>query len=392
MIVQLKTIEELKREFLISFRNNCGDKVTKVMPNSVINGFAYGISKLVQKINRDAASIESKLFPEYANSTLLDEISQREGVPERNVASKSTALLLFIADENTVYSLGTQVKSANGVTFTTLSELTIDANGFGFVFAESSLAGINQNVEANSINIMVSLPPIGHESVTNPVRTIGGADIESDFNYKYRILNAQNIFSKNTNAFYEALVRNFDSNVLRVISRNVNRIDNRFEMILVKNSGADFNSNELNNIKTQIKDYLPYSDYGDNTIILSNVTWQYIDIYAPIKLESGYVLSDILKQMQINVVNYLDMNSWEFGKKVDWDVLLQLCYNVEGVRDIDDVSFIPNTDIIVSGFSLPRLRDFTIKDLVSNTIIGRTDTPVSWLYRKENVYDIKYII
>lgn len=392
MIIKLKTIEELKKDFLVAFRNNSGDKVTKISPTSIINGFAYGTSKIVQKINSDAALLETKLFPEYASGSYLEDISNREGYPVRGSASKSSVILLFKGENGTVYPLGTQVKSASGVIVETKLELTLGLNKFGYVLAESTLTGSDQNIENNTLNILVSTAPAGHISVTNTVRASGGTDVESDYNYKKRILNSNNILGKNTVAFYEALIRYVNSDVLRVTNEISNRVDNRFNLLLVKNSGADFTTQELTDIKNEIMQYVPLSDYGDETFIISNLEYTYFDMYVPLKLKSGYILENVLTQMQININNYIDLNKWEFGDNVLWEYLLSICLNTEGIKEIDEANFIPMKDIEVTNSSLPRLRNFSVKNLLTDDVINQINTPQMWNYNKEQSYNIQYMV
>lgn len=378
MLVKVKTIEQLKQEFFFSLRNNCGDKITKITPLSVTNGFAFAISKIVQKLNKDAAMIEAKLFPETANSTVLDNIASREGVPGRRSSSGSSTVLLFFGALATVYPAGTQVRSIGGVIFETLEELTLSFHRFGFVLAESTTVGSSVNVSPNTVTELVAAPPAGHTSVTNPFRAIGGRDQESDYDFRNRLLQAENIISKNTEAFYEALVYNVTEDILRVHSRGLKTFDDTFELIVVKNNLADYDAGELAAIKNGILNSVPLSDYGDTKISVANIDWTYIDMYIPIRLISGYNLEDVAVQMQAELATFIDLSRWRFGEKVEWDDLLEVCKNTEGVQEIYDRDFLPRVDKTVGEHSLPRIRQFTIKDIPSDTTFGNVFTPAFW--------------
>lgn len=379
MLIKVKTIEELKQEFIISLRNNCGDKITKVSDLSVTNGIAYGLSKIVQKINKNAAQIESKLFPEKANSTALDDIASRQGIPSRRGASASSVVLLFKATPATVYPINTQVQTPSGIVFTTQAELVINSNGYGFVLGNSTTTGQETNVNANNITILNGTPPAGHESVTNPVKAINGRDIESDYDFRKRLINAEHILSRNTEAFYEALILNDNEEVLRVFTRGSDAVNKAFELILVRNNLGEFSAGELSDIKDGIINNLPLSDKNTTKVNVKNVEFQYIDLYVPLQLKSGYTLDEVIVNIQIEMTTFLDLRKWEFGEKVEWDDLLQICKEAEGVKTVIDKDFSPRIDIQVDSKKLPRLRAFTIKDVDTDTTVGEAFTNSFWI-------------
>lgn len=378
MLVQVKTTEQLKQEFIISLRNNCGDKITKVTPLSVTNGFAFGLAKIVQKINKDSAMIEAKLFPENANSTILDSIASREGIPGRRSSSKSSVVLLFRGTSGTTYPAGLQVRSVDGVIFELKAELVLGTHRFGYMIAESTTFGISTNVSPNSITEMVATPPVGHTSVTNPYRAVGGRDVETDYDFRNRLLQAENIISRNTEAYYEALLYTANEDVLRVHSRGLKSFDDTFEIIVVKNSLADFSAGELSDMKTAILNSIPLSDYGTAKISVANISWTYVDIVVPLKLKSGYTLDEVLPEMQILVSNFVDISKWQFGEKLQWDDLLEVCKKTIGVEEVYDDLFTPNSDVLIPEHSLPRIRNFAVRDVVTNTTLGEVTTPSFW--------------
>lgn len=378
MLVQVKTTEQLKQEFIISLRNNCGDKITKVTPLSVTNGFAFGLAKIVQKINKDSAMIEAKLFPENANSTILDSIASREGIPGRRSSSKSSVVLLFRGTSGTTYPAGLQVRSVDGVIFELKAELVLGTHRFGYMIAESTTFGISTNVSPNSITETVATPPVGHTSVTNPYRAVGGRDEETDYDFRNRLLQAENIISRNTEAYYEALLYTANEDVLRVHSRGLKSFDDTFEIIVVKNSLADFSAGELSDMKTAILNSIPLSDYGTAKISVANISWTYVDIVVPLKLKSGYTLDQVLPEMQILVSNFVDISKWQFGEKLQWDDLLEVCKKTTGVEEVYDDLFTPNSDVLIPEHSLPRIRNFAVRDVVTNTTLGEVTTPSFW--------------
>ena len=381
MLTKLYTIDELKQQFFIGMRNNCGDKITKISTLSVINGFTYAISKLVQHVIKSAAQIEAKLFPASANQIALSDIALRDGVSAQRGANGSSVVLLFIANSGVYYPAGTLINSTNGIVFVTLADLTIESNGYGYVLANSNTQGFVTNVLANSITLYSGTPPTGHISVTNPFMAIGGVDIESTYDFKNRIMNVVFLLSRNTESFYESLIVNSNSNVLRIYTKSSNSIANinTFEITLVKTDLGIFSDVDILSIQNAIFDYLPLSDRDNVKINLMNIDYTYFNIYVPIRLTSGYTLLQVATAMQDSLSSFLDLSQWQFGQQVYFDDILEICRNTDGVDAIIDTNFIPLNDIIVSANSLPRINLFTIVDVISNTIIGVPLTNPMWI-------------
>lgn len=392
MIVETKTIEQLKNEFNICFRNNCGDKVTKFSDLSVINGFSFALSKIVQKVIKSAAQIESKLFPESANGTALDDIASRQGIPARRAKSKSSVVLLFKASEGTTYPINTQVKTASGIIVSTQSELVINSNGYGYVLAESTTYGIEANVLANTLVTLVATAPVGHTSVTNPMRAIGGADEESDYTFRNRLINGEHILSRNTEAFYEALIINSNSNVMRINMSGLDIVNKSFEVVLVKNSLADFTNEEIDAIKEDIIDNLPMSDRNLVKLNVSSINYEAIDLFIPLRLTAGYTLANVLRDIQINLATYLDLTRWDFGKTVSWADMYEIIRHTEGVYEIIDTFYSPKKDVLVGSNSLPRIRQVTIKNVDTDEQIGESFTNAFWIRDNSENYFFNQII
>lgn len=387
MLIKNKTIEELKTEFISSLRSNCGDKITKVLPDTVFNGLAFAISKITQKIIKSAAQIEARTFPELANNSTLDQIASENGIPVRYSASKSMVVLLFYAADTTFYASGFQVKNSDGIVFETKKDLTVNENEFGFVVSESLTTGSVNNVEANTLTIPVTTAPVGHVSVTNTFKAINGRDQEAYRDYQNFILNIENILSKNTEAYYDALVRNFNREIIKVYSEVVIGEINSFNLYVVKNNAADLSSGELTTLKNQI---VPYTPLSDNKFNILNVVYTDFDMIVPVRLITGYILADVLKDMQVNIQDFMNLTNWDFGQKLQWDDLLEVCKNTEGIEEVFDSGFYPNSDIQISDGSLPRLNNFTIENVDTGTTIGKSNIP-SLSIRIEDPYESKLL-
>jgi hypothetical protein len=86
----------------------------------------------------------------------------------------------------TVIPLGFACQTANGIVFNTTEQVTI-TGGVAIANAEANIAGVNGIVSENSIVEIVN-PLAGVTSVNNPLPSFGGLPIESDLDFRTRIL------------------------------------------------------------------------------------------------------------------------------------------------------------------------------------------------------------
>lgn len=381
MIIKVKSIEELKNEFLLAITNTT-NKVTKILPTSVLNGIAYGFAKLTQKINKEAALIESKLFPEYAIGTDLDDIALREGIPARLTATKSTVVLVFTVDISSgdvIIKAGSVVSGYNNINFETDTDLIItqaEGSGIGYVFASSQQTGKNNNVGAYSINRVVSLA-FGSsninkiQAVTNPSSAINGFDNESDYDFRKRILTMSGIIGTNTYENYLYYIQYFQPEVLRIKTTAISLSKGTFEIFVVKRNAGYFNNSELNDLKNNIISYLPLRDANIFTFNISNVLYKEFDVYAKVYIDGSRTLLQIAQDWSIAINNYINHKEWPFGKKVDHEMLMSMLQDVQSVLDIDDDSFEPRRDVFVKANSLPKLRSIVLYNAETGQILDK---------------------
>lgn len=187
MRVKIHSTDDLKELFLGTLLNNT-DKVSKVSKHSTLSGVGYGVAKIGNKVLKEVALLESRIFPSFARGTDLDFAGGEIGVSPRFSASGSSTSLRVVADTNTTYTASVNTFSGtHGVIFEmTTDSVTVDSNGFAFIPVRSQTTGSDTNVSANSITKVTSAP-IGHKSVTNDFIPMGGRDIEDDMSFRARI-------------------------------------------------------------------------------------------------------------------------------------------------------------------------------------------------------------
>lgn len=170
---------------------------------------ALEISRLWDAIGTEMVAA---MFPAYAWGTYLDEHGITVGLVRKNWVPAAGSVT-FTGTAGTFIATGTQVAApqaapdADPVTFTTNVGVTIPGGGSIDVPVTAVTPGSAGNVAANSITILLS--PVGDDThsisaITNPLASTGGADVESDEDFRTRILLAfQGAQGSGTVADYE---------------------------------------------------------------------------------------------------------------------------------------------------------------------------------------------
>jgi hypothetical protein len=163
-------------------------------------------------------------------------------------------------------------------------------------------------------------------------------------------------------------------------------------LAIVTQNGIDLTNSELDNLLASTKQFFAITDlnkFGELIgLKLINATWYYVGdplrdnsgtgIDFRVQLWDGYNPDTVRKNIQVNISKYLDFRFWEYGQKVEWDNLLQIVKNTEGVRYVPDNFFYPNYDEIVPVNQLPRVKKFIMRDIAGNIIAdtGNVLSPV----------------
>lgn len=391
MITKLIPIQELKQMFLEIFLNKT-DKVNDVSEESVLNGIAYGVGKVGQKCLVNQAIVEGHIFPETAYGTYLDELAKIWGVSPRFGAAGSSTYLRLVGDEGTTYMAATQTfTSASGVTFSLESDVVIGVNGYEYAKVSCDQVGLATNVDPLSIN-RVNPIPTGHIACTNEYRATGGRDEEDDDLFRIRIKESVNQLARTTLSYLEQVFMKINNNVLRLHKGGVDG-DGKFNLIVVSVNGQDFTETEFNEILMKSEEYLSLSELM-NTISgyalkLNNVNWLPVDIEFRAEIDPAYDQEQVRRDIQIQMGKLFDYRFWNYGNKVEWDDLLFVAKNVDGVRYVSDTHFFPHADINVPEYRLPRIRGFVMRDLDGNIIEDNGGVLSSFYYPNEPDYSFQ---
>ena len=87
-----------------------------------------------------------------------------------------------------------------------------------------------------------------------------------------------------------------------------------------------------------------------------------------VDIDPAYDQAIVRRNIAIQMNKLFDYRFWKYGDKVEWENLLYVVKNVEGVRYVPDTHFYPHADINVPRYQLPRIRGFILRDLNGNVI------------------------
>lgn len=370
MITKITSVAELKQIFLEIFLNKT-DKVTDVGSESVLNAVAYATAKMAQKCLVNQSVVEGHLFPDTAYGDYLDNIAALRGISPRFSAMGSSTYVRITAIKGTTYYKDPiTLISTNGTVFKLQNDVTIDDNGYAYVQVKSNNVGATTNVDPLTINKVTPMPQ-GHINVTNEYRATGGRDNEADDLFRQRIKDSVNQLARTTLSYLEQVFMKINPRVLRLIKNGIDA-DGKFNLIVVPTNGVDFAEEEFNDILSKSQEYLSLvevlNETNDFKLKLNNVSWLPVDVEFRVDIDPAYDTDVVRREIQIQMSKLYDYRYWKYGDKVEWDDLLQVVKQVDGVRYVPDTHFFPSNDINVPKYRLPRLRAFIMRDLNGNII------------------------
>lgn len=372
------TISFLKNLWIEVFLNKT-DKVTDITDNSVLNGVAFGNAKVAQKAIKDIAIVEAQIFPETAAGEFLDRSAALFGVTPRFGALGSSTYVRVYAEPGTYYEAGTNVfVSKDGVRFQIEESVLVGETGYAYIKVRSEAIGAFTNVDANSI-LTVTPIPNGHYECTNEYYAVGGRDTESDDMFRRRILNAQNMQATATLEKLTQVFQNIDNRILKIVYVGIME-DSFIHIQVATQNGQTLSVVELDYILNQAA---PYFGFGDMAVLgnlvgvkLENARWYEVGGETGVdfrcELEAGADVATVRRNIQVAMTKYLDWRYWDSSKKVEWDDLLDIVKNADGVKYVSSENFNPSVDASVPQFMLPRIKKFVMRDLTGSVIMDET--------------------
>jgi uncharacterized phage protein gp47/JayE len=158
---------------------------TDVSPTSPDGQWARAEARAFDELwqEMEAAFYQTRISS--ADGINLDEVGSLRGV-RRNDETKAVVGMTFSGTPSTTVPAGTIVATQQGIQFSTLIEAEIGGGGTVSIQAQALEAGFAGLVTAGAVSILVTTVA-GVTSVTNPLPSTSGRDVEGDPDYRSRI-------------------------------------------------------------------------------------------------------------------------------------------------------------------------------------------------------------
>ena len=328
--IRPQTSVERKLLFMETLINLADGKVTKVSPNSVLDGVSGGVSKIAGKAEKDIILAISQLFPDSTSGAQLDQVALNFGVANRFGSSGSSVYLRVVADPGTIYNQTLHIfQSTSGIQFQLEdSSFIVGSYGWGYIKVRSLVSGKQSNVGPLTIT-QVTPAPVGHKYVINEVQAIGGRDLETDEVFRVRIKDGANILARGTLAMLEQKFISINSKVLKCYYNGITSTG-KVRISVVTQNGMDLSNVELDQLLVESKDYLTLTEmkpFGTQSIgvELVNINWQTFDISFRLDYDVSVNVDDIRVEIQTKISKYIDFRFFDPAKqRVEWDNLLEI--------------------------------------------------------------------
>jgi len=272
---------------------------------------------------------------------------------ERRPATRSSTVLtvtLYMPHETFTIPKGTRFATAEGITFATVTNVTVDAiDTTKDLLVVCTTAGSLGNVPANSITTMVDYIE-GIQSVTNPAVTTNGRNMESDANRKARFVNYIRSLGKGT---LEAL-RYALSTIPEISSVSISESLPGIVKIYISTINDEV-SPEV--IEKAIEVIEKYRAAGIKTFI-STVTRIPVNVSIRVGLTSLENSSNLEDQIKTGIINYL--NSLAIGEDLLPNNLMGFVFSLNRSRIRTVTVLTPTERLIVTPYSIVRAGTVTV--------------------------------
>ncbi|MCY8813686.1 baseplate J/gp47 family protein [Bacillus atrophaeus] len=194
---QRKTYSDLVDDMEDKAREQFGEDVntsSRTPLGIILRIFAWFLSGLWDVSER----VYNSGFVSKSEGVQLDRLGSNNGIL-REPASESYVTLSFTGEPGHVVEEQTQFATESDIYFEVLEAVQLNSKGEGTAQAISLEKGIDNNVAANTITIQAE-PSENIFTVTNPEKSAGGSDIETDSEFRVRIKRSIEGSSASTNS------------------------------------------------------------------------------------------------------------------------------------------------------------------------------------------------
>ena len=178
---------------------------TNVSPRSFWGTLARVLAKIAVNVDQNGENVHDSGYIQQSTGVNLDRVGGNYGLM-RKQAEAASVTLSFTGTAGYVIPTGTIFMDDKGNEFYTVDDCQLDANGLGNTIVVSSELGAQYNVDAGTI-VNQQSPVEEIATVTNADAAEGGQDMETDLDFRSRLLLASNSNESGTiNGIYTALM------------------------------------------------------------------------------------------------------------------------------------------------------------------------------------------
>ena len=294
----------------------------------IIGSVAYELANIYDTELND---ILNKVFVTTATGENLDKVGADYGISRRQ-ASQAIVNLVIEGTQGAI--INQNVKATyNNLVYTVQEYKVIGSSGIATVKAKCETYGTIGNVPANTITEFVT-NYAGLTSVNNPNAAYNGFDVESDDDYRARIILYLAEDATNCN---EAQYKQWALDVIGVKTAVIKGA----ETVGAGNVGVYISSQTgtvTQELINAVKEYIESKQFINATLIVQSLSYVEMDVDATIVLKTGYTINDVGEEFTQAFSDYLETVT----NVVSYFKVSDLLYACSGVEDV--ISYTLNGD------------------------------------------------
>lgn len=313
----------------------------------IIGSVAYELANIY---DTELDNIADRVFVSTATGEDLDKVGADYGIARR----QSSAAIVYLEIQGVERAIVNQnIKAVyNNLVFTVQEYKVIGSSGKVTVKAQCETLGTIGNVAANTITEFLTTYQ-GLTSVNNPAAAYNGFDIESDDDYRARIILYLSEDATNCN---EAQYKQWALEVTGVKTAVVKGA----ETVGAGNVGVYISSQTgtvTQELINAVKEYIESKQFINATLVVQSLTYVDMDVDATIVLKDGYTINDVVQEFTQAFGEYLETVT----NIVSYFRVSDILYACSGVEDVITYTLNDDTDsVTIADTDFPVVGEVTI--------------------------------
>ncbi|OBU97802.1 hypothetical protein A7B51_00055 [Lentilactobacillus parabuchneri] len=355
---------------------------TNVSPRSFWGTLARVLAKIAVNVDQNGENVHDSGYIQQSTGVNLDRVGGNYGLM-RKQAEVASVTLSFTGTPGYVIPTGTVFMDDNGNEFYSVDDCQLDVNGVGSTIIVSSELGSQYNVDAGTI-VNQQSPVEEIDNVTNSQAAEGGQDMETDLDFRNRLLLASNSNESGTiNGIYTALMNTQGVTAVKSVYNSSENAPDAYGNppktvhYYVQGGVAQDVANTIFRVggggialygslsKTVIDD-----SGSTQTIFFDRPQETPIYVKASIKVSDSFDQSEGTDDIKAAIEGYIE--SLQMGDKVVTNQFFSNIYAIDGIDYADiaigtDKNKLSTNNIALTAFEIPVITDDNVEvDYVSN--------------------------